>query len=374
MTLTRFCGACCGIVAIAAAMLVARVTVTAPEQPEPPRVTGTRPVPIPADPTSERDMANYLATGSPDPDCTGVFAQAGAYGGQPYFQNGDWFVWWYSDTWVISGEVGVEPSVYWVGGGEPPDASGAYAPGAGVSGEVTLGEHSGPPGLPPFGPYVESSRNSEGGAGVASKPVDTAITIVLGPCIDDEDFKSREEELTYDQAGMEIDVILEETDGTISVTAVTPTESGDYDWTHLDQGYYSLELPASGGASYNNDTLGILYAVGYCTGVLPFRSPVYSIVPKAIYEMNAKGSGIVAGAVDDADPSSLSFDTDLTEATDDHYVGGIVVFTSGALAKQARRISDYDGTGKTISVLPAFTEAPATTDTFVILGRIEHGS
>ena len=45
------------------------------------------------------------------------------------------------------------------------------------------------------------------------KQVDTAIKVVLGPCIDDTDFKTREEALTYDQAGMEIDAILEKHDG-----------------------------------------------------------------------------------------------------------------------------------------------------------------
>lgn len=319
-------------------------------------------------------MASYLATGTPDPDCTGVFAEAGTHNGEPYYTNGGWYLWWGGSFWTISGALGSEsyPPGWWTSSGAAIEDD--YLPGADNTGTVTIAEQSGPPGLPPFGPYVQTLYYTGEGVHMAAKPVDTDIKIVLGPCLDESDFKTREEALTYDQAGMEIDVILEETDGTISVTAVTPTTGGVYDWAHLDQGYYSLELPASGGATFNNDALGILYAVGYCTGVLPFRSPVYSIVPKAIYEMNAKGSGIVAGAVDDADPSSLSFDTDLTEATDDHYVGGIVVFTSGALAKQARRISDYDGTGKTISVLPAFTEAPATTDTFVILGRIEHGS
>lgn len=122
------------------------------------------------------------------------------------------------------------------------------------------------------------------------KPVDIAIKIILGPCIDDTDFKTREEALTYDQAGMEIDVILEKADGTISTTAVTPTTGGDYDWAHTDQGYYELEIPASGGASYNNDTEGVLHVVGYCTGVLPFRSVAYDIVPIKVYNSLVAGS------------------------------------------------------------------------------------
>ena len=122
------------------------------------------------------------------------------------------------------------------------------------------------------------------------KPVDTAIKIIVGPLIDDTDFKAREEAITYDQAGMEIDVIVEKADGTIVTTAVTPTTSGDYDWAHTDQGYYELELPASGGASFNNTEEGILRVVGYCTGVLPFSSVAYDIVPIQIYDSLVRDS------------------------------------------------------------------------------------
>ena len=73
------------------------------------------------------------------------------------------------------------------------------------------------------------------------KPVDQDIKVILGPCIDDTDFKAREELLTYNQAGMEIDVILEKHDGTVTTTAVTPTTSGVHDWAHTDQGYYEFE-------------------------------------------------------------------------------------------------------------------------------------
>jgi len=121
------------------------------------------------------------------------------------------------------------------------------------------------------------------------KPVDTAIRVILGPIIDDTDFKTREESITYDQAGIEIDVILEKSDGTITTTAVTPTTGDDHDLVHTDQGYYSLEIPASAG-DYNNNALGTLHVVGYATGVLPFRSPTYDIVPAMVFNSLVAGS------------------------------------------------------------------------------------
>jgi len=74
-----------------------------------------------------------------------------------------------------------------------------------------------------------------------------------------------------------------------------------------------------------------------------------------------------ASQLNDASATTSVFITDLTETTDDHYNNMTIIFTSGALAGQARRIHDYAGATKTITVYPAFTEAPADDDTFVIL-------
>jgi hypothetical protein len=58
--------------------------------------------------------------------------------------------------------------------------------------------------------------------------------------------------------------------------------------------------------------------------------------------------------------------TTLTEATDDHYIGRVIVWTTGALANQATDITDYDGATKKLT-FTATTEAPSDGDTFVIV-------
>lgn len=77
---------------------------------------------------------------------------------------------------------------------------------------------------------------------------------------------------------------------------------------------------------------------------------------------------VISTAVNDpgAAATTTVFITDLTEATDDHYNGRIIVFTSGALSGQATDITDYDGTTKEVTVT-ALTEAPADNDTFDIV-------
>lgn len=107
--------------------------------------------------------------------------------------------------------------------------------------------------------------------------VDTALSEVpvnYAPLIDDTDFKTREESVTYDQAGMDLVWNFVTTAGAFTQTAVTPTTGGTYDWTNQGNGMYTIEIPASGGASINNDTEGFGWFSGYATGVLPWVGPI----------------------------------------------------------------------------------------------------
>ena len=120
------------------------------------------------------------------------------------------------------------------------------------------------------------------------KPVDTAITMVVGPCIDDSDFKSLEEAIAYNAAGMDVSLIVEKTDGTTAVTAITLTTAGTSDWTHKDGGYYEVEVTAA-----QNAEEGIAYVRGVCTGVLPFESAHYNVVKANVYDSWVKGTDVL---------------------------------------------------------------------------------
>ncbi len=103
----------------------------------------------------------------------------------------------------------------------------------------------------------------------------------------------------------------------------------------------------SGAAVYDSDNV---------SGALPYL--------KALID-----AGIaVKGAVNDGAPGAWTFVTNLTEATEDHYKGMLVMFITGALTGQAKTINTYTGASKTINcITDAFTEAPANADQFVIL-------
>jgi hypothetical protein len=64
--------------------------------------------------------------------------------------------------------------------------------------------------------------------------------------------------------------------------------------------------------------------------------------------------------------STTEMTTDLTEATDDHYNGRTLLWTSGPLLRQATAITDYVGASKKL-VFTAVTEAPVAGDTFIIV-------
>jgi len=107
--------------------------------------------------------------------------------------------------------------------------------------------------------------------------VDTAVVVPVNifPLTDNTDFKTREQDVAYNATGMDLVWNFTTPAGVTSCTAVTPTTGGVYDWseTVANKGMYQIEIPASGGATINNDTEGCGWFTGLATGVLPWRGP-----------------------------------------------------------------------------------------------------
>lgn len=131
--------------------------------------------------------------------------------------------------------------------------------------------------------------------------VDVALTEVpvnLMPLLDDTDFKTRETAVAYNAAGMDLVWNFATSAGAFTQTAVTPTTAGVYDWVHQGDGIYTIEIPASGGASINNDTEGYGWFTGLVTGVLPWRGPVIGFRAAALNDslMDTNTTGLAAPA------------------------------------------------------------------------------
>lgn len=163
--------------------------------------------------------------------------------------------------------------------------------------------------------------------------VDAALSEVpvnILPLIDDTDFKTREEAVAYNAAGLELIWHFTTTSGATTATVVTPTTAGDYDWNHQDGGMYTIEITASGGASINNDTEGFGWFTGVATGVLPWRGPTIGVRAAGLNNLlidsaysdtrGLTGTAVPAAAADTggglpiSDAGGLDMDTMVTDA------------------------------------------------------------
>lgn len=85
---------------------------------------------------------------------------------------------------------------------------------------------------------------------------------------------------------------------------------------------------------------------------IDYQSPSYA-------QLESSASTIVTGNPVAGTLSTTEMTTNLTETTDDHFNGRVLVFTSGTLSGQATNITDYDGASKKLT-FTALTEAPQT--------------
>lgn len=154
-------------------------------------------------------------------------------------------------------------------------------------------------------------------------------------------------------------------------------------FTHLANGVYKQSLTAA-----DTNTVGKFeYHMAATTSVPEHRE--FMVVPANIYN-SLLGTDLYDVNIDQinqtstpannlrymatggvtltiaAGSSTSVIETNLTEATNDHYNGRTLLFTSGALAGQAGEITNYNGATKELTV-STLTEAPANGDTAVIV-------
>lgn len=198
--------------------------------------------------------------------------------------------------------------------------------------------------------------------------VDIALTLPVNvmPLIDDTDFKTREVAIAYDASGMDLVWNFQTTAGVQTQTAVTPTTAGDYDWTHVGDGMYKIEMTASGGASINNDTEGFGWFSGFVTGVLPWRGPIIGFRAVAINNALIDGGDNldvntvqVGGTSQTANDNSADINTILSRI-----IGTLAAGTHNpATAAQIAVLSDWIDAGRLDNLLDAIpTTAMRGTD------------
>jgi len=138
-----------------------------------------------------------------------------------------------------------------------------------------------------------------------------------------------------------VDAILEDTGTTLQ---------GELDGIQADTEDIQSRLPAAltGGGNIKADVLAI------------------SGDTASADRLEALMDGLIVAQINGGTPTTTSFIADgFTEATDDHFIGRLITFLSGALSGQQTDITDYAGATQTFTVT-ALTEAPSNDDFFVI--------
>lgn len=194
--------------------------------------------------------------------------------------------------------------------------------------------------------------------------VDAALAEVpvnMMPLIDSGDFVTVEDAVAYDAAGMDLRWNFVTTAGAYTSTAVTPTTGGTYDWTHQGDGMYSIEIPASGGASINNNAAGFGWFTGKITGVLPFRGPVIGFRAAALNNL----------LIDDAFSTTRGLaGTALPNAAADA-AGGLPISDVGGLDLDAKIGALTYGTANRVNVQVYGMEAGTVTAAAIADGAID---
>lgn len=185
--------------------------------------------------------------------------------------------------------------------------------------------------------------------------VDTGYTIAVNklPLVAKSDGTTISAAVAYNAAGMDLNWNFITLAGVTSQTNVVPTTTGDYDWVALGNGMYTIEIPASGGASINNDAAGWGWFSGETTAEAVFISPVYGFST----DLTTMRTGIIEGLAQTGTLSTTQATTDLTGYADDQLIGRTFTVLTGAAEGEQGQLDDYASAGGLMS----FTATPLTT-------------
>lgn len=159
--------------------------------------------------------------------------------------------------------------------------------------------------------------------------------------------------------------------GVVAVEIDTSVDTGDIGFWENGESYHCLITLDTDSEIYGADNLSIPVGVQFDLGFVQSDAKLISGDTDSASRLALSTKQIIPGTVDTGAVGSTntSFESDdVTEATNDHYNGRTIIFTSGALIGQATSISDYTTNGGNgVFTIVALTEAPSNNDTFIII-------
>ena len=166
----------------------------------------------------------------------------------------------------------------------------------------------------------------------------TQVDVLIGPLIDDGDFKAVEESVAYNATGIDVDVIKGVTKADVSLA----NSAGDGYWRHVANGYYAVTLSTT-----DTGTLGPLRVAFEATGVLPCWED-FLVVPANVYDAMVAGTDYLKS--DAVEISSSSTAADAVESNIgylDASIAGLNDLSAADVnAEVDTALADYDGPTK----------------------------
>ncbi len=151
-------------------------------------------------------------------------------------------------------------------------------------------------------------------------------------------------------------------------TVVVSTITADSQTVSFIAGRFSIENRVSNVTKVNGT------AVTSSSGRMEVNATHINGSATAAARLALSAAVIIPGTIYDdggtyTNTTTTLYSDDITEATADHYIGAVVIFTSGALLGQRTVVTDYALTAGTYGTLTvaALTEAPANNTTFILV-------
>jgi len=187
----------------------------------------------------------------------------------------------------------------------------------------------------------------------------TSVTVYLW--IKDSGTGAGKTGLVYNSAGLVASYVRPRTNRT-GITLVTQTVPGawssggfvEVDGTNMP-GLYRFDVPNAALAAGEN----------YCIVHLQKSD---AIADPLLILLDALPDIQTGAVVADGSNTATTFKTDLASTTNDFYKDSYLLFRTGSLAGQQKKILGYNGSSKFVTV-PAFTGVPSSNDLFTIVNR-----
>jgi hypothetical protein len=98
------------------------------------------------------------------------------------------------------------------------------------------------------------------------------------------------------------------------------------------------------------------------------EATVDGVTARAVVASFVLGPPVYYGSVvADGSNAASTFKTDLTESVTDHWKDALLVFVTGSLAGQVKKVSAFNPTTDFVTVSAAFTGAPSAADRFFMV-------